>query len=293
MSENNLNDMATSITYELKYINLPAIIISVFGVVLNVLLLVAFVKDPLKCFRNSGTYLVINLSVSDFLMCLFAPFSVTTKARIGGYSIFRILVFCFGSSSFLSMASISIDRLLMVIYPIKYRILIQSKAIAMWIASIWTVASVALLPRLFYNHAMNKNVGIYLIGAIVVSSSAVMYICTYYKLKKQSRNIALLNSNESRAQKMRIIKERKFLKTIIIIACMAFFCTVPPLAFLQTHHFLGLKNDMAAFSILQNIFLFIFFANFAANPLIYVVRLRNYRKTFDLLYYRRTACYHS
>ncbi len=40
---------------------------------MNVLLLVAFLKDPLKCFRNSGTHLVMNLAVSDCLTCLFAP----------------------------------------------------------------------------------------------------------------------------------------------------------------------------------------------------------------------------
>ncbi len=60
-------------SYEFAYSDLPLITISVLGVALNVLLLVAFLKDPLKCFRNSGTYLVMNLAVSDCLTCLFAP----------------------------------------------------------------------------------------------------------------------------------------------------------------------------------------------------------------------------
>ena len=34
------------------YSNLPFIIIPILGVASNVLLLVAFIKDPLKCFRN-------------------------------------------------------------------------------------------------------------------------------------------------------------------------------------------------------------------------------------------------
>jgi hypothetical protein len=42
------------------------------GVFMHLLLLIALLKDPLKCFRNSGTYLVGNLAVSDFLVCLLA-----------------------------------------------------------------------------------------------------------------------------------------------------------------------------------------------------------------------------
>ena len=54
-----------------------------------------------------------------------------------------------------------------------------------------------------------------------------MYSSTYYKLKKQSTNIALQNSIESRAEEIRILKEKRFLKTIVTIACIAFVCSVP------------------------------------------------------------------
>ena len=60
-----------SIGNEFSYFSsVPGILVGILGVVSNVLLLVAFIKDPLKCFRNSGTYLMMNLSVSDCLMCL-------------------------------------------------------------------------------------------------------------------------------------------------------------------------------------------------------------------------------
>ncbi len=65
-------------SYEFAYSDLPLITISVLGVALNVLLLVAFLKDPLKCFRNSGTYHVMNLAVFHCLTCLFAPFFLVT-----------------------------------------------------------------------------------------------------------------------------------------------------------------------------------------------------------------------
>ena len=76
-----------------------------------------------------------------------------------------------------------------------------------------------------------KNINIYTIYVIIIAFSAVTYASTYYKLKKQSRNIALQNSNECRAQGMRILKEKRFKKTIIIIACIAFVCIVPSVIF--------------------------------------------------------------
>ena len=92
-------------TYEFAY-DLPVFIISVLGVSLNVLLLVAILKDPLKCFRNSGTCLVMNLAVSDCLTCLVAPFYLVSWDVIPGwYWIFEFLVMWFGTASFVSIAS--------------------------------------------------------------------------------------------------------------------------------------------------------------------------------------------
>ena len=62
MAETNF---IASLEFRNKSFHLLLLIFPIFGAVSNVLLLVAFIKDPLKCFRNPGTYLVMNLSVSD------------------------------------------------------------------------------------------------------------------------------------------------------------------------------------------------------------------------------------
>ena len=38
------------------------------GVVSHLLLFICLLKDPLKCFGNSATYLVANLALSDFII---------------------------------------------------------------------------------------------------------------------------------------------------------------------------------------------------------------------------------
>ena len=51
--------------FSMKFKYLPVYFMCLCGVISHALLLIAFAKDPLKCFRNSATYIVANLAVSD------------------------------------------------------------------------------------------------------------------------------------------------------------------------------------------------------------------------------------
>ncbi len=277
------SNVTEGVSFGLINSNISLVIISIFGVASNVLLLVAFFKDPLKCFRNSATYLVMNLSVSDCLTCLFAPsFHVLlTTGLQAWYETFLCLLLWIGTASFVSIISVSIDRFLIVSYPIKHRILMNGKVVVLWLASIWIVSCV--LPVLQLLQVNDRN-NMHTLGAIISILSAVVYALTYNKLKKQSRNIALQNSNESRAQEIRILKEKRFLKTIILIASIAFICIVPSMVYFHFNHRLGLSNDSLTSKIIDRIFVCILYINSAVNPFIYVIRLPNYRKTFYMLY---------
>ena len=275
---------------ESTYLILPAVIICILGIVSNILLLVTFIKDPLKCFRNSGTYLVINLSVSDCLTCLVASFFLI-RPTTNLHAILQFLKFWIPNVSFVSIMSVSTDRFLLVAYPMRHRILMKGKVLILWIATIWIVSSVIPLLRLFSDgRATIDTFGTPTFNMICIILSSVMYSSTYYKLKKQSRNIALQNSNESRAGEIRILKEKRFLKTIIIIACTAFVSVVPSLIFSLVYSSLGLNS--LALQVVSAIAIFIVCLKLAVNPLIYILRLPNYRKTFYLLYCKRgtAAC---
>ena len=288
MAENNT---ATSEDNGISFFEIPIIIVSSVAVVSNVLLLIAFIKDPLKCFRNTGTYLVMNLSASDCMMGVFSLlFRITPRSNIL-YPAFTFFIFCLGIVSFVSITSISIDRFLLVTYPIKHRIWFKSKVIVLWIAAIWVVSCVISLYQMFsdFRSASGRRV-FYVFSVSLILLSSVMYSSTYYKLKRQSRNIALHNSNGSNGQEIRILKQKRFLRTIVIISCIAFVSIVPYLAFSALHSYLGfLEDNLQAFRVLHVVCITIFFMNFVVNPLIYVLRLPSYRKTFYLIYCRRKA----
>ena len=285
MAENNT---ANNASFQFMYSLTPLTIICSFGVVSNVLLLVAFIKDPLKCFRNSGTYLVMSLSVSDCLACLVSPFYYSTKKKIlkTASDLIKFLAFWLGGASFLSITSISVDRFLMVAYPIKHRIFMKGKLIILWLTAIWIASLMVAGLSLTYIVKKGSNMA-QIVAAIVITLSAVMYSSTYYKLKKQTRILAALNSTESRAQEIRTLKEKRFLTTIILIACLAFSCVTPYMIVYITYDLLSLRKDTLTFEVMETATTIIFSTNFAMNPLIYILRLPSYRKTFYLLYCRK------
>ena len=135
MVENNTASVDDELSY---FFSVPNIVVCTLGVVSNALLLVAFIKNPLKCFRNSGTCLVMNLSVSDSLTCLLC-LALNIIRKISCHWVLGFFINLIVGVPFASMASVSIDRFWMVSSPIRHRILMKGKIIVLWIAGIWIV----------------------------------------------------------------------------------------------------------------------------------------------------------
>ena len=270
------------------YVHLPVLSIVSFGAISNILLLVAFKKDPLKCFRNSGTYLIMNLSVFDLLTCLLAPFFLKAIEVPHFNNVFEFIVLSSGCSSMLSLVSISVDRFLLVAYPLKHRYFMNRKVILLWFSGIWLMAVGQPSLRLLYGES-NTMIGIYCFNTTIILLSVTMYAITYTKLKKHSIDIISQNSTESRAQEKRNNKDKQFLKTIILVACIAFVCLVPSMVYFLFRGPLGILKDSQVSWILLVISATCFYTNFALNPLIYILRLPMYRRTFSLIYCKRRS----
>ena len=279
-----------AVQHDYKNVLIVQIAISPAGVVMNVLLLIGLFIDPVKCFRNSGTYFVGNLALSDCLVCLFTTFGHVIKTYVGETSWSEIedfLWLTFSAVSHATIISISIDRFFMVVYPLQHRYWMKGKTMATWLACIWLVSVIYPAKKLaFENGRYDKLVGTFF-GLTVILSSAAIYGVTYFKLRKQTRNSVFdesANTNR-RVYASRMLKEKKFLTTIIVIASIHVVCMVPFLILYQLVILPGLLEEPLA-QIIMIICSSLFYCNFSVNPFIYVARLTNYRKTFYLLYCR-------
>lgn len=267
---------------DLSYLNAVLYVICVFGVISQVLLLVAFIKNPLKCFKNSGTYLVGNLAVSDMLTCLSPLVGNSTPSE--RYHILLFIFWCSVHVSILSIASLAFNRFLMIAYPLEFRVLMKGKILTAWLVCMWLLGSAFPTKHFLLSIPNDKDhviVNIFEISVIMLAS--VMYGFAYRRLQKQTENFALENVSD-RQQHVRVTKEKRFLRTIILLTCIAIVCTVPSSIFY--HHsipqYLSIHHEGAR--VLTAMFSCLFFTNYAVNPLVYVLRLPSYRKTFYVLY---------
>ena len=171
--------------YDISFF-IPALVVCSIGIVANLMLLVAFIKDPLKCFRNSATYLVGNLALSDFVHNIM----FTSIISFGYYpnGIVEFLQYLSFYSSISTIFSISLDRYLMIAYPFKHRFLMSGKKMAVWIAFIWLLSSIHPMRRLF----VSKNVVDVIkpvVGTSLIALTAIAYGKTYFALKKQAKSM--------------------------------------------------------------------------------------------------------
>ena len=275
--------------YDLKH--LPMWLVCLCGVIFHILLLLAFVKDPLKCFKNSPTYLVANLAVSHFMICLFGPF-VVTYVHWSLNIIWNVATV----ASIITIASIAADRYLMVAFPFKHHSLMSGKKIIMWITFIWILCSSSYLnifqdpeSKVLVIHSINLYIGI-----IIMFGAGVLYILTSLSLRKQARNLALHNtaaaSNANSSQRVRQLRDKRFLNTIVVVACMEVIGIAPSLILYKLLVAKGIYFQRSlAIDILWRFVYTLYYFTHAINPCVYVLRFPNYCKTFFALYWKRES----
>lgn len=275
-------------TYEWK--DIPLYFECVCGIFLQLMLLIAFIKDPLKCFRNSAVYLVANLSIVDMSVCVRGLLTIvldpeTTSMEYMNHSTVV--------ASSIAMFSIAVDRCLLVTHPIKHRIFVSNKKMILWVALIWLLSFTESIKQAIMNGETSYDdlvrVCFYL---LIVMWTLVFYTVTLKSLKKQSNRLDQLQNNntaqEHRAQKLRILNEKRFVETVIIIACIYFLTILPNALFTQFEVFRSHEEEENTNGSLDRTLFAIWIVNFVINPIIYIWRLPKYRKTFCIIFcYRK------
>ena len=271
-------------------------ILCLIGIISNISLLTGLLKDPLKCFRNSPSYLVANLAISDLLACtttLARDYMAFCLQKHGVFLTVRVIHIAFVYMSYLSIISIALDRYLSVIHPLKYKILVNGKRtffviLFKWLMVITCTALFKLVHGIKWKREI-QSIG----GIIIISLATFLYIRTTYKIKKASRYLESLDIQSTTSnviKKKRLLNEKRFLKTICLVSVLALTTQLPYHIF----HYIASTTGYASHSTGKvntkyhvHGFLFVLLtSNFCINPFIYWCRLTKYRKTFLRLFWR-------
>ena len=271
-------------TYEWK--DIPLYFECVCGIFLQLMLLIAFGKDPLKCFRNSAVYLVANLSIVDLSVCVRGLLTIVLDPESISMEYMNHSTVV---ASSITLFSVAVDRCLLVTHPIKHRIFVSNKKMILWVALIWLLSFVESIKQTIMNGETSYDDlvrGVFYL--LIVMWTFVFYAVTLKSLKKQSNRLDQLQNNnttqEYRAQKLRILNEKRFLETILIIACIYLVTILPNAVFTQVILFRSPGEEEKTDGSLDRTLFAIWIVNFVINPIVYIWRLPKYRKTFCIIF---------
>ena len=108
------------------------LVIVAFGAVLNLLLMIAIIKDPLKTFKSPSSHFILNIAFVDILVCVLWIINISLDLHTSPsyketrYSLFRVWIASIAISPLLYLG-LSIERFCCVAYPLWYRVHVTTR----------------------------------------------------------------------------------------------------------------------------------------------------------------------
>ena len=260
-------------------------VITLTGICSNIFLITGLIMDPLQCFRNSSSCLVMNLGLSDILTSGSAFLLLYLHPCIDGHEISFDLPSYVASTSIFTMAC---DRYLSSVYPFKYRVIITRKITLIAILLQWFLCSAYFVFEMFFVRFVVYSRCI--CAFIILLGATGLYGKAAYVLKKNSRYLksTMETSTATRGgtQSSRIINEKRFLKTMLLVSIVT-VATVAPVSiyelFIGISYVVNEHSDVRERDFYQIWLRTWFLVNFSINPFMYAWRLTSYRETFRML----------
>ena len=270
-------------------------IVGVFGTIGNLLVCVAVVISPRL--RRSSNYLLFSLAIADLIVTMLCePVLVAHLAKRTFFNdcaakldqAYRILTRLSCSASVVHMAAISVDRFIAVVYPLRYKNIIDNYGlkillITSWVLPITVAISNIVIPAHFHQVKAFLGLGVFGTSYLTVFLFYSLIMISLIKRRLGSKQLRMHSSNDTSQPNVEI---RVAFTLAIVIAVFTvswaplvttLFATGKPLVKIQgvAHWWIGTLA----------------LSNSAMNFVIYGSRMRNFheayavcgRKLFDIL----------
>ena len=259
------------------------------AIILNSFVLVVIWKDPKKCLRTRSAMLITSLIISDLLVAVISVARILCQALdlLPHSQRFFILVLIVGfydalMISFFTIFLISVEHLLAITQPIKFKILVTKKWISVIIISTW-LGCTAMLTMIFhvpgpYNKLFHS---ITACSVLLFIALPTIYARSLLSLRQQSRAIKGMDGCSMKLEtQKRIAQQRNFLLTSAVLL-LANVLTCAPFTF---RHYLKTSQN-ANYNMHEErdslaVFLWtILHFNLILDPFLYCLRIPQYRKS--------------
>ena len=266
-------------------------ILSAMSGLLNILVIVAIVIDPLKKLRKGSWVTILNLATVDLisslsLMCLWGDrfFTITAIDQRKIYYAIIDFSWIFGASgSFFWLTMFTVQIFVLAKFPLKGRYWFTTKKMVLVGMVIWICTFLMGLTNMSWYYfpppvSLKFYIGqiaVLLIAVFVVISLNIQVAVTVIRARESVGNV---ENN----------KHNNIAKTVIILTCI-FFLTAFPYFLLKQMEYLtrlgyfGQNKTTLLLNSLAFCYTPIAILNFLANPILYSLRLPDYRKTLLVL----------
>ena len=251
-------------------------------VTLNALTIIVYLKE--RSLRKRSMYLMINLAFADMFTgaSIFIHFPIwayefelwTINPPLSDELILRIRVLASVSpiASLLNLEAISVERTNATFRPFKHRF-VKKKIFVAVAAIVWIAAgaiSTGLVPQSAFTSTFSKRRRIFSIIFYSTALSSLLIIIVSYS------SIALkIVYGTQPHHRSATNRGRKLTKTLFIVTVVSLLLTLP-LFIVQLCFFLQLYTSIPFHLELSSYFML--FANSLVNPLLYTVRIPEFRR---------------
>ena len=170
---------------------------------------------------------------------------------------------CYAASLFHSL--ISVDRYLAMKHPLKYKHDLVTKAHIIMASGLAWICALIILNT-------NKDFG------AVISSEVSIHVVMCKEVRWNARQI--IANQVSLEEKEKLLKDRKAFNTTVVILLTLLLCYIPISIWVTIFISYNEKIPSDAGQVIFSLFGFLVVLNSSINPLIYTVRIRQFRVTF-------------
>ena len=274
------------------FITVANVITCPFTTLLNVLIIIS-VKTRLFL-RTKSNIALACLAVTDAVMGLigqpvFISLVITRlqgddtlnlKQAVVNVFILRLLT----TSSLFHLAMITVERYIAIKHSLRYTTIVTEVRLICSSAFLWILAFLLTLPAILQNSNMMRKIS----SVTMASCLAIIAFCQvvlYREARRHQRQT--IEQQISMEVKQRKLKEKKALKTTTTVL---FFLLLnySPLTFVQILFNIYVIESDNSRDILTLTVIFSVIANSFVNPIIYCVRVRQFRVAFIQLIFRKS-----
>ena len=278
-----------------RKVNIVSMTASAVGAVLNIAVIIAIVVDPLKVLCKGPWITILSLAIADVITCISSFLLWGSEdfnpARILLYDQIVDYFWGFGySASFLMLTFFTVQIFFITKYPMKSRYWLTTTKIILFGMGLWFLAILLGLGNIAWVHfqwqeSLKISIAQYGILEIVTIVQVALQIQVAVEIVKSGRRIS---ENDE------ITKHKKIAKTVIILTLVLFITALPYFVLRQIEFstrlkYFGENKTIQILKCISVLYTPIAMMNFVANPILYSLRLPDYKNSLLAMVGLRTS----